>query len=393
MYQTVLFDVDGVMLSEERYFDASALTVYELLFSPQYLGLQPSAAAGRHGALPAFSVDLPEQAVHLVRRAVFDDDHVLHAIKRCGVNANWDMVYLQTAMQLARVVRGLAQAVGTQEAAAMVRSAARDGWSREALRRVGEAVNGVPAQDAGGWIDFASFVPETAGCRDKADLFQRMNAALQAALDGADVTPFSAGRVLWTVCQETFQEWYVGDAHVASPHQPGKRGFLTDEIPLVDPPAFSRMLDELKRRGIQLGIATGRPALETTVPLQALGWLSAFDAQRITTASDVLHAERAVPSAAPLSKPNPFSYLRSYLRTTDVEGVLGQPLPLPAQAGKQVLVVGDSIADLLAARAAGFDFAAVLTGLEGQGAREAFVSRGADHIFDGVLDVATLFAG
>lgn len=31
MIKTILFDVDGVMLSEERYFDASALTVWEFL--------------------------------------------------------------------------------------------------------------------------------------------------------------------------------------------------------------------------------------------------------------------------------------------------------------------------------------------------------------------------
>ena len=35
----VIFDVDGVLLSEERYFDVSALTVWEWLYSPYYMGL------------------------------------------------------------------------------------------------------------------------------------------------------------------------------------------------------------------------------------------------------------------------------------------------------------------------------------------------------------------
>ncbi len=35
----ILFDVDGVFLSEERCFDVSALTVYELLMDKCYLGL------------------------------------------------------------------------------------------------------------------------------------------------------------------------------------------------------------------------------------------------------------------------------------------------------------------------------------------------------------------
>ena len=30
----VIFDIDGVLLSEERYFDVSALTVWEILYSP-----------------------------------------------------------------------------------------------------------------------------------------------------------------------------------------------------------------------------------------------------------------------------------------------------------------------------------------------------------------------
>lgn len=39
--KSVLFDVDGVFLSEERCFDVSALTVYELLMDQMYLGLKP----------------------------------------------------------------------------------------------------------------------------------------------------------------------------------------------------------------------------------------------------------------------------------------------------------------------------------------------------------------
>ena len=35
----VIFDVDGVLLSEERYFDVSALTVWEILYSKDYMGL------------------------------------------------------------------------------------------------------------------------------------------------------------------------------------------------------------------------------------------------------------------------------------------------------------------------------------------------------------------
>ena len=36
MYKMILFDVDGVFLSEERCFDTTALTVWELLDAPAF---------------------------------------------------------------------------------------------------------------------------------------------------------------------------------------------------------------------------------------------------------------------------------------------------------------------------------------------------------------------
>ena len=35
----VVFDVDGVLLGEEQYFNASALAVWEILYSRDYMGL------------------------------------------------------------------------------------------------------------------------------------------------------------------------------------------------------------------------------------------------------------------------------------------------------------------------------------------------------------------
>lgn len=35
----VIFDIDGVLLSEERYFDVSGLVVWEWLYGKKYMGL------------------------------------------------------------------------------------------------------------------------------------------------------------------------------------------------------------------------------------------------------------------------------------------------------------------------------------------------------------------
>jgi phosphoglycolate phosphatase-like HAD superfamily hydrolase len=63
---------------------------------------------------------------------------------------------------------------------------------------------------------------------------------------------------------------------------------------------------------------------------------------------------------------------------------------LPIENGNDVLIVGDSLADLLAAREMGCRFAAVLTGLSGQEARSDFEEHDAEYILDHVLDVKDL---
>ncbi|WML25195.1 HAD hydrolase-like protein [Neobacillus sp. OS1-33] len=76
-------------------------------------------------------------------------------------------------------------------------------------------------------------------------------------------------------------------------------------------------------------------------------------------------------------------------------GLLGKDAPvkeclntsLPLENAETILVVGDSLADLIAARQLGCQFAAVLTGLSGKDARSDFEKHEADYILDTVLDL------
>ena len=63
---------------------------------------------------------------------------------------------------------------------------------------------------------------------------------------------------------------------------------------------------------------------------------------------------------------------------------------MPIIDGNETMIVGDSLADLLAAREMGCTFAAVLTGLSGKSARADFEEHHADYILDGVLEVKNL---
>src|SRR5690606_34812496 len=125
MIKTVLFDVDGVLLSEERYFDASALTVWEILYSPNYLGLDPRN----------FKVDYSDSEIEEIRNVVFEHDLVLKFQKSCGLNANWDMIYLTVAYQLVRL---LEQVNNSEQVAQWVSNEI----NREVLMEIGKSLSG-----------------------------------------------------------------------------------------------------------------------------------------------------------------------------------------------------------------------------------------------------------
>lgn len=376
MYKVILFDVDGVLLSEERYFDASALTVWELLHSPQYLHLSGDS----------FSPNPDENVIRRVRERVFSNDDVLRFIKSRGLNSNWDMVYLVFSYQWIRLLEIL-----RRESVDQVRRLLDHENPREALSQTAALVGRT------GYVSpfpFEEFVTDfAAGTAWKSEMLTDLNRIASERLK-LEVSVFSGTHPLWTLCQETFQEWYLGDELVADSigrptAQPGKRGFLEDEIPIVEPERMRNLFQQLRNRGITLGIGTGRPLIETMVPLQSLGLLEWFDGNRIVTATHVLDAETAFPDLGPLSKPHPYSYVQGLLGDVPAEVCLKAQLPV--ENGDEVLIVGDSLADLLAARAMGCRFAATLTGLSGEEARETFEREKADYILRDVTELMSIF--
>lgn len=370
MIEMILFDVDGVILSEERYFDASSLTVWELIHSPNYLGL--------HSEM--FTPSPAESTIRQVRREIFDDDHVLHMIKNRGINANWDMVYLTFACQLIHLLQTL---VKTDRET--VEDFLKQDIDREILQEIGKKIRRLEIDP-----DYSVFVED----------FQRTTAKKQHLLTylntiaeektGVPTSIFTRNSTLWDVCQRAFQEWYLGSEKAAEPAiQPEKKGFLTDEIPIVEPAKLKHLFQGLKDQRLTLGLGTGRPEIETVEPLSALDIIEFFDQNRIATAKDVLEAERQYPEKAPLSKPQPFTFVYGWLgKQHSTQDVIKTPLPL--ENGDKLLVVGDSPADFYAARSVGAQFAAVLTGLSGQKARPQFEELGADYILNDVTEVVNI---
>ncbi|GGH80722.1 phosphoglycolate phosphatase-like HAD superfamily hydrolase [Pullulanibacillus pueri] len=371
MLKTVLFDIDGVLLSEERCFDASALAVWELLHSPRYLGIHPET----------FTPNPEEALIRHIRQEVFDHEHVLTFMKSRGMNSNWDMVFLTFSYHLIQLL----DQVPTE-----IRSLILDqkDVDRETLKMFGAAL---PKEVN---ISYSSFVMAFAKSKGtKQDLLLYLNVIAKEKW-GATFDLFSRSGPLWKIAQETYQEWYLGDAFIETSiekkaYQPGKTGFLQEEIPLAEPAALQALFQSIKAKGLTIGIGTGRPYIESYEPLKALGLLDYIDSERLVTSTDVLRAEKAYPKYAPLGKPNPYCYIHGYFgRNINVKEILEKPLPL-AEAN-QLLIIGDSLADCLAAQEMGSHFIAVLTGLTGEDARAEFEAHQAEFILSSVLDVESV---
>jgi phosphoglycolate phosphatase-like HAD superfamily hydrolase len=370
LIKTILFDVDGVLLSEEHYFDASALTVWEMLISCNYLGLAPEK----------FKTNYNEEEIKELREQVFEKDSILKFMKSRGLNANWDMIYLSFCHQLIHLLSQVKDYEFEK-----INKWCQAPINRETLLEVGRVLSNYRIQ-----MDFSLFVEEFARSEaTKQELFNYLNELAKEKL-GIDTSIFKKGE-LWSVCEHVSQEWYVGDNHVfASTGRPsvqtGKTGFLANETTLAPRREIDELFQFLNAEGFTIGIGTGRPELETIQPFQHLDWLKNFDENRIITADDVLKAEEQLPERMSLSKPHPFTYIMGLLgKETSLQQCLNTRLPL--ENAVTVLVVGDSLADLLAARKLGCQFAAVLTGLSGKDARSDFEKHAADYILDSVLDI------
>lgn len=371
MVKTVLFDVDGVLLSEERYFDMSALTVWELMNSRKYLGLGPEK----------FKTNPTDREIDDIRSEVFVHDRVLNFMKGCGLNANWDMIYLAVGYQLIHLLEQVKDELGDQ-----INVWLTNEIDRGVLLEIGKALAGKKVK-----LDYAKFLVDFQAAEpSKLGLLTHLDTLAKEKFD-VETNMFGKADKLWSTCELASQEWYVGDKFVFQSTgrpsvQTGKAGFMSDEKVLAPKEDIAALFETLNEHGIRIGIGTGRPELETIEPFKILDWLKHFDVNDIVTADDVLKAERETNAGRALSKPHPFTYILALSgKTKTAEECLCATLPI--ENPKETLIVGDSLADLLAAREMGCLFAAVLTGLSGHNARPEFEKHEADYILDGVLDV------
>ncbi len=314
-FNKIIFDMDGVITTEQAYWTTAALTVRSMLE-------------------PGFNTTNAEE-IKKTRADVFQNDATISLCKNIGINSNWDLGF---------VVYVCTQLCSTTD-----------------FKVVYNYIKSLNLTA----LDLYEFLEDKGYPRNEA---------------------------LWLEMQDYFQQWYLGDEGYVrlkgkQPCVTGRRGFITNEVPMFTPDKLKPLLKSLRDSGATLAIATGRVNYEVVPAMKRWGIYEYFDENSISTYDYVEEAQHLTDIA--LTKPHPYCFLKALLGTDypDEKILAGD---YDKSLAKTALAVGDAGADILSAQAGGMKFAAVLTGVSGEKAREYFVKQNADYIFDNVFGLADL---
>lgn len=328
-YDTLVLDMDGVITSESGYWDAAALTVYEYLFTKEHFGSGD------------IDVEYMSENCGKIRNEIYLNDKLIKVFKDKGVNSNWDLGYITVLAALMLDTRDMDEV-----------------------------------------YEFAQKIDE-----DIITVYESL-AKAAAKKQGYAFEEFKRNGKLWTAMRDSFQEWYLGDdrfteVYGREPETCGKGGIYKKEKPLFSLEKlrpFLRELAETKR----LCVGTGRQYIEIVPLLEMWDVADCFDSNGICDYSYVSSAERKI--GATLAKPHPYTFLKALYGTdySDEKIVDGE---YDKSKTERTLIVGDAGADILAAKAMGSDFCAVLTGVAGKSGKKYFEEQNAEYILDTVLDM------
>ena len=368
----IIFDLDGVITSEEAYWDTAGLVIHELLYSPRYWNIENTTNAYQ----PVITAD----ASRATSRSILPEAAIV-GFKSRAVNSNWDTCYCGFCLYLIHLLT----LVPNKEALLPLRPADED-WIatfREQLATVADKeIHDIHILDAINGPAFDGY--------SGLELIKRFNKYASQALGIPVEDVFARYSPSWQFCEQLFQEWYLGDelytqnyGHAST--QAGKYGCIHFEEPLLPVEQLRSTLEQLQQQGYMLGIATGRPGQEALVPLENYGLLSYFDSQHITTHAEIARAEIELTTQGKhvsLVKPHPFQFLLAaypnYTQNSYSHRI------------QTFLVVGDTPSDIQGGRAAGAITIAVLTGAKTSQAKTILEQSTPDFLIADVTKLPTL---
>jgi phosphoglycolate phosphatase-like HAD superfamily hydrolase len=323
--QLLIFDLDGVVTSEQKYWNTARLTVWELIAQSPYLNLPNYFGA---------DLNAPVQVLAAADRII--DTQFITELKNRAVNSNWDLTFFVFSLHLIGILQQAA--IPLADLSKTKRQSITEQLALISRTMANQSIDGTQSQQL-----IQQFWAATTELRGTA--VQEYVATFATQILGQSVDIFNNN--LWSLCYHNFQAWYEG-----------KKGYqLPDDQTVLDVEQIRQTLALLANH-YTLGIATGRPRTETIEPLQSLDLLSYFDADRIVTYDEVLVAEASLNQTIKLGKPHPFIVLQAIypqLSPTKILTKMGEQHP-------QVAYIGDAASDVVAAQAAGCRSIGVLTG-------------------------------
>ncbi|GCE24641.1 hypothetical protein KDA_01250 [Dictyobacter alpinus] len=371
MSNVVVFDLDGVITSEEAYWITAGLVLHELAYSPRYWNLQ-----GADTYVPPANAEECDLLSHQVL-----PKSIMLGFKAHAINSNWDTCYAAVCLCLVDLLARLpdrSTLLPLQPWSADWSAAFREALARYAGPKTIDQSSYRLLEEPlfQGYVSF--------------ELFERLNQYAGELLGEPIEGVFARYSPFWIHCQGLFQEIYLGDQlylqeHGHAPSQPGRYGCIYLEQPILPAETLRATLQQLREQEYVLGIATGRPGKEALVPLQNYGLLEYFDPARIMTHTEVAQAEEkllAQGDATSLVKPHPYQFLAA----AEPEYQPHQP----ALARGSFIVVGDTTSDVRGGQAAGALVVAVLTGALTAEARQMLEESQPDFMVSDVTKLSEL---
>lgn len=361
--KVLIFDLDGVITSEKKYWNTARLTVWEIISSHNYLGLS-------HYFIE--DSDLPSRLPQIGEQII--PSHFIYELKSRAINSNWDLTFFVVCLHLVGILSEFSQVHPGS-------------WSEilssdnipieEKLQQIGKLLQGREYDAKISEAAIARFWQETRSLTGLAVLDHMTSFASQILR--ADLPSLESKADLWQLCYHNFQEWYEG-----------RKGYtLPDDETVLDLTSIDAALKSLHNSGrYTLAIATGRPRIEVLQPLTALELLQYFDPKRIVTYDEVLDAESVMSHShrsIKLGKPHPFVLLKALYPDESAEVLCAKKFQ-PVDH-KYAAYIGDAASDVVAAKQAGCISIGVLTGFaEGK----ILGDLGCDLILNSVLELPQL---
>ncbi len=354
--ELLIFDLDGVITSEQKYWNTARLTVWEMLCQPNYLGLATH-----------FGVDLTTAELLLAQgEAVISTDFITE-LKNRAVNSNWDLTFFVVSLQIVAILAQMnpVDLLVVQEEEKLI----------EQLEAIGYLCTKQTIDQNHSQQIIQKFWQESINLKGSA--VQDYVPIFAQKILGQNLEIFRSHSDLWQLCYQNFQAWYEGN-----------KGYqLPDDETVLPVAEIKQVLKKLAQR-YKLAIATGRPRKETIEPLTKLGLIEYFEADRVVTYDEVLIAEKL--ADIKLGKPHPFIVLKAiYPDVADAELI-----QVPKKSHPQVAYIGDAASDVAAAKAAGCWSIGVLTGFgtDLEYKRRLLGKIGCDSIIDSVAALPELLS-